>query len=389
MHKRVLFFFLLLSIFCGSMHAQWKITRDDLKKEGINPSQFKMAILSSKGNFAIGYDFLDFEHKKKGEIYALRIIHFQTNEKFQIKTVILPFNFLVGIGLINNEKTAIIVGDYGSKIISVDLKTLQITTIFEYKKNQPGFKTETLVVSWKNKIYLSGYFYDRRQYWEGDYVVELLHNEKTNQVQFIKKMNLEDVYKKIGMQPYTFQLISGDMAYFATKKHSTEDTLVSMTLYYYKNQQLKEIDQGYGIGGFAGTDDILFYNVFRKDWETYIISLDGKLKRDISEKRVSYTYPFISENSQTIVFCTFDLYVQTMDIYYATKQDQYQKRLLKTMPIGAMKLSGDGKTYLHMGPEYMEIDTFENQEKIKQKELKKIQEAEKEQFLEEHEDEEK
>jgi hypothetical protein len=59
------------------------------------------------------------------------------------------------------------------------------------------------------------------------------------------------------------------------------------------------------------------------------------------------------------------------------------------MPIGAMKLSGDGKTYLHMGPEYMEIDTFENQEKIKQKELKKIQEAEKEQFLEEHEDEEK
>ena len=63
---------------------------------------------------------------------------------------------------------------------------------------------------------------------------------------------------------------------------------------------------------------------FSKRLETYIISLDGKLKRDISEKRVSYTYPFISENSQTIVFCTFDLYVQTMDIYYATKQDQYQ-----------------------------------------------------------------
>ena len=65
------------------------------------------------------------------------------------------------------------------------------------------------------------------------------------------------------------------------------------------------------------------------------------------------------------------------------------KTTVKNNALLCMKLSGDGKTYLHMGPEYMEIDTFENQEKIKQKELKKIQEAEKEQFLEEHEDEEK
>ena len=74
------------------MHAQWKITRDDLKKEGLILRNLNGNFIFQR-KFIIGYDFLDFEHKKKGEIYALRIIHFQTNEKFQIKTVILPFSF--------------------------------------------------------------------------------------------------------------------------------------------------------------------------------------------------------------------------------------------------------------------------------------------------------
>ncbi|HNZ66936.1 MAG TPA: hypothetical protein PKM32_06155, partial [Planctomycetota bacterium] len=261
--KKIHLYFILFFFFSLSIQGQWQISKEDLAKAGIEHSSFKMAILTTKGNLAIGYEYLDLEHRKKGEIYALHLIYLKPNNAFEVKSVVLPFTFLVGIGLIQNEKKAIIVGNYGTKIIILDLKTLEIKTIFEYQPKQPGFRTGTLVVGFKNKVYLSGYFYDKDQYWLGDYVAELIVSEDTNNIEFYKKINLQDAYSQIGGQPYIYQLISGNMAYFGIPRQRDSKNRPQMDLYFYKNKKVEKIASGLTIGAFAGTEDVVFYTVFK------------------------------------------------------------------------------------------------------------------------------
>ena len=351
--------FLVLNNF---LNAQWFITKKDLKENNVNYKDFKAAILTYNGKRLIGYEFLDLQHRKKGYAYALNIIDFDKDKKFKIRNVALPITFFVGITLTNNEREAIVVGNYGTKILKVDLETLKVTTIFKYKRSQPGFRTGSLVVSWKNRVFLSGYFYDSNRYWLGDYVVEL--KILRNKVKFIKKINLGQIYKSLGAHPKVMQIVSGDTVYFSFYKRTKsrkrgKKQRPLMYLVCYHNGRIKTIDRGYGVGNFAGTDKKIYCSmVYKKDkYETYIKDLNGKSKIKVGKDNISYTYPLISDNSKTITFCTVDALGHKMNIFYAREKDGFKrKELLFDAPVGPMKLSGDGKVYAKLGPNGVRVD---------------------------------
>lgn len=352
----VLFFLLILA----STSAEWMVKSDDFQKAGIKYMDWKPAILATSGQFVVGYDFLDFEQRKKGFVYALRIFRLKKDKTFEIQSIPLPITFLVGVALTNNDKTAVVVGDYGAKIVKVNLTTSEVSTIFQYEKGKPGFRTETLVVSWQDRVYLSGYFYDREQFWQGDYIVELVVPEKKEEAQFIKKTSLTSIYERLKLQPRIMQVISGDSVYFAfLPKVQDKKNPPPMQLVGFHRNEMVEVDKALGIGNFAGTPDRIYCSIRRspKSWDTYIKNLQTGKKWPLGDKDVSYTYPFISEDGKTVVFCTVDVVGQKMTAYYAQEKDGYKtKLLLKEVPIGPMKLSRDGKAYMYMSKDGVQVD---------------------------------
>lgn len=366
----LLLFFVLIAPY---IQSEWKISREELENRKINYRNLEFAILSPKGDYAIGYSFYsDIEHKKRGEIYCLHIFKFGKNGKIDIKEVPLKINVLIGIALNDKDKTIVVVGNYGSIILTVDLKTYRVTKVFEYRKNIAGFRTETLVVQWNNRIYLTGYFYDKEQYWEGDYLVELiLPNEAKKQaLEFRKKVDLRKVYDELKAQPIIMQVISDKMIYFVIRATDANKKPIQK-LMCYNNGKVQEVERGLGIGNFAGTEKKIYASILTKDktWDTYIKNVNNTGKVSLGEPNICYTYPFISENAKTAMFCSVNYFNQTMNIYYAQEKDKYQKKVLyENVPMGLLKISATGNAYLRHAPDGVEVDTFDGLEARQKKE---------------------
>ncbi len=354
--------FLVLALLLAPVYGQWTITRGDFDKYKIDFYQFKPALLSQKGDTFVGYEFMDIENRRKGLVYGLRIFRFKPEGKYTVDTVLLPIAFVVSLAFTDQEKSLIVVGNYGTKILKVNMQTLQFETIFQAQTGKPGFRTDTLVVSWANRVFLSGYFYDKDQYWIKDAVVELRMAEKD--VKFIETVNLTELYQKFKTQPRIMYIASGDAVYFAYlkpfKSLTEEDKRKgAMLLVCYNKGELITVDRGLAIGNFAGNGDRVFYSILKdaKTRRTYVKSFEDNQVWEVGEKDVSYTYPFISSDSKTMVYCTVSALDQKMNVYFARESDNFkQKEILHEVPVGPMKISGDGKLYLLMNPEGFTVD---------------------------------
>ena len=364
--KMVVFLAILCLLAINTASAQWVIKRQDFAEKKIAYIDFFPALLNQKGDVFIGYDILDLEHKVKGLVYALRVFKLNPDNTYQMKTIELPITFLVGLTFIDNERAMIIVGDYGTKILKVDLEQGKITTVFQYEKHKPGFRTEALVVGRYDRVFLSGYFYDKEQYAKGDYVVEMvLPKKKGQKVRFKKKINLDKIYQKVKHIPKTFNLYSGDSAFFgfimAEKKQSV--------LYHYSKGKFIEVDTGLLFGSFAGTDDRVFYLVRKDKNNRFSYIKDTKTNKvwKIGKDNMPYSYPFISNQAETLVIASVNPFNQTMQTYYARESEDYELKPLKNLPIGPMKLSGDGEIYLHMSQDGVTIDYIPEEKKSDKK----------------------
>lgn len=366
MQRMLIFLFLsVLWLVPEAIQAQqWSVTRSDLDRYAIDFFQFKPALFSTKGDMFIGYEFMDFESRKKGLVYGLRVFRFKPEGKFTIDTIPLPISFVVSMALTENDQTAIVVGNYGSKILKVNLRTSKVDTIFQFTPGKPGFRTENLVISWAGKVYLSGYFYDKEQYCLNEAIVELRYADPKPENLFYQTTNLTEVHKQIGGQPHIMYIVNGDVVYFAytkpPRKLTTEEKKAgnNMYLYCWNKDKLIEIDRGTAVGNFAGTPDRVYYSIIkdRKTRGTYVKKLTDRKVWAIGEKDVPYTYPFISNDGKLVIFCTVSVLDQRMNVYFAKEQENFKtQQMIQETSVGPMKLSGDGKMYLLMTPDEIKV----------------------------------
>ena len=347
MLSRNLCYLFVIALFMQTLVANdWSISRKELEQQGIDYKTLFNAILSENHKFVLAYSTLNKEDKAKGFVYALHKFTLEEDGKIAVHTKKLPIFFFGGIALTDRGKTAIIVGNYGTKILRVSTKSLKYKTIYKYEKGVPGYKANVFTVGNRSKVFLDGYFYDENQISQGDYIVEFVTNRKEKTVDFEKKINLKELYRKLGGLPKVLNLYSGDIAYISVPNYKEKQTY----LHYYNKGKTELIDKGLLVGAFAGAHHRLFYTILRdkKTRKSYVKDLKTKKVWNIGKPQVPYTYPFISKNGKVIMICTVDIKEQRMTVYVGHEQTDYKLRtLLDDVSVGPFKLSNSGNHYLY------------------------------------------
>ena len=344
--KKICFIFILIFCVQNLFADKWFISRKDLENQGINYKTLFNAILSEKDQFVLAYSTLSKEDKAQGNVYALHKLSLEKDGKITVTSVKLPIFFFGGIALTDKGRTAVVVGNYGTKILRVSTKSLKFQTIYEYKKGTSGFKTNVFTVGHRGRIFLDGYFYDEEQFSQGDYIVELVVDRKEKTVDFAKKIELKKLYRRLNGHPKVLNLYSGDVAYLSIPNAAEKQTY----LHYYNKGKTELIDKGLLIGSFAGAHHRLFYTILRdkKTRRSYVKDLKSKKVWEIGKPQVPYTYPFISKDGKVIMICTVDIREQRMSVYAARESEDYKLvSLLDDVSVGPFKLSDSGAHYLY------------------------------------------
>ncbi|WP_372368364.1 hypothetical protein [Candidatus Uabimicrobium sp. HlEnr_7] len=354
---------IIVFVFCIQVlfADKWDISRKELEKQGINYKTLINSILSEQHQFVLAYSILSKEDKAKGNVYALHKFTLEKDGKIGVHTVKLPIFFFGGIALTNKGRSAIVVGNYGTKILRVSTKSLKFKTIYEYKKGVSGYKANVFTVGHRGKVFLDGYFYDENQFSQGDYIVEFIEKRKKKTVDFVKKIDLKKLYNKLGGVPKVMNLHTGDIAYISVPNYKERQTY----LHYYNKGKTEIVDKGLLIGAFAGAHHRLFYTVLRdkKTRRSYVKDLKTKKVWEFGKPQVPYTYPFISKDGKVILACTVDIKEQRMTVYVAREQDDYKLHvLLDDVSVGPFKLSNSGDYYLYYNNKGIAVEKMSSKE---------------------------
>jgi hypothetical protein len=127
-----------------------------------------------------------------------------------------------------------------------------------------------------------------------------------------------------------------------------------------KNRQIATIDQGYMLMIFVGTEDKVFYTVIYDEKPGTLKHFVRDIKSDkvwkVGKDNDPFTYPFLSEKGDILVVVSINTQFKTMNAYCGKDKDNYHLvKFLHNFPIGAMKLSPNGKVYLVMTPEGIRV----------------------------------
>ncbi len=342
-------------------------TQSDVNYLTINP-----IALSHEGDyFLVTERVKDLQTRAKGSAFNLLVFRFENGRLARIDKILLPITHLLNVAYAGRQHTALVSGDHGNKLILVNLRTNKIKTIFEYRKSRPGFKAGEMLLSNKGKFFSTGWFYDRNQYWKGDYLVRLRIDRK-GKVKFEKKVDLEDLFaKRFNDQGLvrSFYYVSDQKVFFNLIR--LNDRKTSLMMYQskrnYADGECHVVDEGFLISVFVGTDKRVFYIVQDEDKNPSHYVKDVTLGKEgnlDSNKRWEvkghglYSYPFLVDD--TLVAIRMNLQTRSFNGYYGKEEDGYvMKRFLKNEVLGPMKISGNGKTYLLITPEGFKIGNFE------------------------------
>lgn len=234
------------------------ITAAELEKNGINYNLLDPINLSQDGDFFVACEKItDVKQKAEGYTRKLKILRFNNKKLEKVEEIRVPVtqwvNGAIGGGKRKNE--VFVIGDFGNKILRIDLKAKDIQTLYQYQRGKAGFKAGPFLWSHQGIFYATGWAFDNQQYWKGDYLITFQENQKG------------------------------------------------------------EID----LANLANLANIPF------------------------------TYPFLSEDGRVLVVVTLDNKHKTVSAYHGNEKDGYRlRKFIHNAQPGAMKLSANGKVFLHM-----------------------------------------
>lgn len=333
------------------------ISSQTIEKYGINYRRLQPVNFSETGDYFVACEpIADIALKAQGITKVLRILHFQNNKLSHIDSIPLPVVHIVNISVNDKKDQVMVLANYGNKILLVDTKKLKIRTVFKYQRKKPGFKAGPLLICRRGKFYANGWFYDSNQIWRGDYLVRFKIRKK-KPVRFIKKINEPKLFPKKGM-PVRYRSYAGERAFYAVM-HIAQRTTYLMS--YYK-RKLAIIDKGYALGRCTGTVERVYYAMRYKPRDPmryFIKDLESGKTWKIGKDDGNYSYPFLSAYAETLVVAVIDMPSKTLKAFYGKAENNYRlKPFLDKHPLGPMKLSANGRVYLVMSKEGIQIGTL-------------------------------
>ena len=359
-----------------------RITQPKLKALKISLARFRIMNISQNGNIVTGLEKVsDKKKKKKGTVYKLWVFDFSGKSRSSLKTseILIPCSDFDNATLTHDGKICLIIAERGSKFIKVDLPTKKVTTLFEHKKGNPGFRCDTgeIQTYYTGKIGATGYFYDEKDQIRFRAITYIDPN-KTGASIFTEAININEFELKLGNRPGTdLEWVELGQCFWMGRINKTGNSKIdeknkvvvdeknktkNAVLCYWDRGKNTILDEAkYFIHFAAGKDKIIYTvvdNIFEsKDGKTinyenprtYIID-KNKNRIQVNPSNKLYQNLAMSKNNGSTAIITDRNMMTTTDSYYYGKEANGFKMVpvdgQTNTPMSVIRLSANGNAYV-------------------------------------------
>lgn len=343
--QRILSLLLFLSVLFVTKQGFCSVHFSPLKlaKMGIEIKRFQMVALSQNGEVLLALEkTADKKMIYNGYPLILRALYFKNGTFSHLNSAYLPLKNLENLAISDDVKSALAVGDQGTKVLKITIPALQVSSLFQHKKGKPGFRCYPLMWFRNGSFYTSGYFYDMEGYGGDDWVTPL-NLQKSGLEIFQKKWEVAKSQRAIG-NVIGGWIVSDKEAFWTVRENDT------LRLVGYLNGRVYPLDEGVSFGGLAATEGRVIYSVLRKNKEkgTFVKDIVLNKSWEIGEQGKPYNYLYLSNDGKTAIATLMDFTNIKMTCFYGKEEDRFQLKsipVLKDVPFGTFRFAGNGKSF--------------------------------------------
>lgn len=348
--KNPFLFFVLILLFYHSNAWGDLLPTAELQKLGVNPSLYHIDRWSQDHKILFGLQKIvnPVVIQKMGRAFELVLLHFDKQKFVKAEFLPLPIRQFHQISFLENSQIGLLVSEKGANFYKIDLPKKQITYIFGHKKGEAGFRmADPLIYVNKGKFYVYGYFYDEKDFTDGDTYLVSLNLAKTGVDMFEKVLSTKEVRDVLGISTFA-TYIPPDIAIWGVRR--PQDGLLELKSY--DKVTAKLLDTGIGFTGVVCAGTRIFY-VAKKpgkvaEWNAVVKDLVSNELWLLGDKDKPYTYPFISTDGSTVALSLFNFEKKNMSFYYATRKENFSLKpisKLQNVDLGSFRPSPDGKVF--------------------------------------------
>lgn len=359
MKKGVLFIFFLGILLAGIVDAaadRWDCKR--LAIQGIDCRRLNILDYSGDGSVFLAVERVgDLQTRLKGFCWNLRIFRFNSqNHLVRMNPILIPIIHFENFAVSDDGQTMIVSGEYGSKLLKIDLTSGNVETVFSRIPGKAGFRPEGRIWYAGGAFFCKGYFLDQGGRLIKNAVVKL-DLSQPNQPQFFQETwDLDDTYKHLG-KPLTELLISAATGFFTGKSDSGKETL-----YYSDNGKISPLDSATAFGRVAAGGNRVFYTVFvdKNMFEGILRDLSSQKTWNLRENK-PFGLPYISKDGSVAVLGLPGTKKGFFSYFYGKQDDGFILHPipdLQEVPRLFFRLSADGKAFAGLGPQGLIFGTI-------------------------------
>lgn len=350
-HVALLTFVLGLLTLAGS--AQERVGTAELRRAGIETSSFQPIVFSHNDRWLACYDEAPFEDKKQGIFYRLWFLEFSpTGSVLRYQKVPLKMASLLQGQFTPGDDAFLVLGNRGTVLSRVDMKSFAISAIMEPAPGRAGFRADPAVLWTENgSVYEVGYPYD-----EGRFVnvrtIAKVNPNGTGASAFEVGPDLTTLEKGIERQWFANYL--SPTSIFYGQKYSDQ-----VLLSHWNGQTRTEFDRARRMWGSWGHSGKILYSVERSAEVSDLMLFDSRTgtKTTLASGSDVYRYLFLSRDGNTAVVSLMVPEGRRLSTFFAKSTDGWKLHPLeadsggraRTITAGWMRVASKGGMIAHVG----------------------------------------
>lgn len=325
------------------------LSQRELASLGIYPAGFQPLTYIDEQRLFLGLEEPSVEKKQNGVTQRVWLLRFDANfkvdsaQKFELRLPQLEQARVAADG-----KSLLIAYKRGANIDRLDLNSGKLTTISEHVSGTPGFRLDpSLIFSYGNKNYCTGYRYDASDVTEASSLAEI-DPAKSGAAAFTTLRPLAEMQGKLG-RVVAKSIRHPEAAFLVQQGKGGEGRVLRWNS---KLASPEVVDTGIQYGGLWGAGEFGLF-AMKHGIKNYDLTLANALtgdKKVVAHSEFPLSNPVLSDNGKTWVGLERyqgDLY----RIVAGTEDKPGPTHLDEKLPPTVLRLSNNGKTLVAYSPE--------------------------------------
>lgn len=332
--------------------SQERVGSSQLRAAGISTSSFQPIVFSHNERWLAGFDQASFEEKKQGIFFRLWFLEIGSDGKvLRYQKVPLKMASLLQGQFTPGDDAFLILGNRGTVLSKVDLKTFRITPIMEPEPGTAGFRADPAVIWTEDgSIYAVGYPYDTARFVSPRTVAKIDPNA-TGADAFEPGPDLTTLEKGIERQWFANYLSPSSIFY--GQKYADQ-----VILSHWNGKTRTEFDRARRMWGSWGHAGKILYSVERSPELSELMLFDSRSgnKTTLTSGSEVYRYLFLSHDGHTAVASLMVPEGRRLTTFFARSNDGWKLQPLesdtrgraRTQAAGWMRVSSRGSLLAHV-----------------------------------------